>query len=110
MVVSLSTQASVYGRLVVTSTAPVPTDVADGLQTLGAQVALALESAALTEGLSRQRSEARVGALVQNSSDVIMVLDAGLVIRYVTPSVARCARPSPGGPRGHAAAVAGGPL
>jgi PAS domain S-box-containing protein len=65
----------------------VPTDVADGLHTLGAQVALALESAALTEGLSRQRSEARVGALVQNSSDVIMVLDAGLVIRYVTPSV-----------------------
>jgi len=73
----------------VTSTAPVPTDVADGLQILGAQVAMALEGAALAEGLSRQRSEARVGALVQNSSDVIMVLDAGLVIRYVTPSVAR---------------------
>jgi PAS domain S-box-containing protein len=88
VVVALSTQASVYGRLVVTSTAPVPTDVADGLHTLGAQVALALESAALTEGLSQQRSEARVGALVQNSSDVIMVLDGGLVIRYVTPSVA----------------------
>ena len=89
VVVSLYTQASVYGRLVVTSTAPVPTDVADALQILGAQVALALEGAALAEGLSRQRSEARVGALVQNSSDVIMVLDAGLVIRYVTPSVAR---------------------
>jgi PAS domain S-box-containing protein len=89
VVVSLSTQASVYGRLVVTSTAPVPTDVADGLQTLGAQVALALEGAALTENLSRQRSEARVGALVQNSSDMIMVVDAEFVIRYVTPSVAQ---------------------
>jgi len=88
VVVSLSTQASAYGRLLVSSAAPVPRDVADGLQTLGAQVALALESAALTEGLSRQGSEARVGALVQNSSDVIMVLDAALVIRYVTPSVA----------------------
>ena len=85
--VSLSTQASVHGRLVVTSTLPVPTDVVDGLRTLGAQVALALEGAALSEGISRQRSEALVGALVQNSSDVIMVLDAGLVIRYVTPSV-----------------------
>ncbi len=84
----LSTQASVYGRMVVTSTATMPADVADGLHTLGAQVALALESATLTEGLSQQRSEARVGALVQNSCDVIMVLDAGLVIRYVTPSVA----------------------
>ncbi len=89
IVVPLATQAAVYGRLVVTGSAPVPTDVVDGLHTLGAQVALALESAALTAGLSRQRSESRVGALVQNSSDVIMVLDAQLVIRYVTPSVTR---------------------
>jgi PAS domain S-box-containing protein len=88
VVVPLSTQAAVYGRLVVSSTAPVPTDVVDGLRTLGAQVALALEGAALTEGLSLQRSEARVGALVQNSSDMILVLDAELVIGYVTPSVA----------------------
>ena len=89
VVVPLATQAADYGRLVVTSAAPVPTDVLEGLQTLGAQVALALEGAALSEGLNRQRSEARVGALVQNSSDVIMVLDAGLTIRYVTPSVTR---------------------
>jgi PAS domain S-box-containing protein len=88
IVVPLSTQAAAYGQLVATSTAPVPNDVVDGLRTLGAQVAMALEGAALTEGLSRQRSEARVGALVQNSSDVILVLDAGLVIRYVTASVA----------------------
>ena len=86
LVVALSTQASVYGQLVVTSPTPLPTDVTDGLHTLGAQVALALESATLTQDLSRQRSEARVGALVQNSSDVIMILDAALVIRYVTPS------------------------
>ncbi len=87
LVVALSTQAALYGRLVVSSTSQMPTDVADGLHTLGAQIAMALESTALTEGLSRQRSEARVGALVQNSSDVIIVLDADLVIRYVTPSV-----------------------
>jgi PAS domain S-box-containing protein len=88
VVVSLTTQAAIYGRLVVASKVPVPTDVADGLRTLGAQVALALEGAVLTEHLSRQRSETRVGALVSNSTDVILVLDAGLVIRYVTPSVA----------------------
>lgn len=87
LVIVLSTRASVYGQLVVTSTASLPTDVADGLQTLGAQVAMALESAALTQDLNRQRSEAQVGALVQNSSDVIMVLDAAFMIRYVTPSV-----------------------
>jgi PAS domain S-box-containing protein len=87
LVVPLSTQAAIYGRLVLISAMPVPTYVIDGLRMLGAQVALALEGAALTEDLSRQRSEARVGALVRNSTDVIMVLDAGLVVRYVTPSV-----------------------
>ncbi len=94
-VVPLRTKTSTYGQLGVSSAAPVPTDVVDGLNTLGAQVALALESAALTEDLSRQRSESRVGALVQNSSDVILVLDAGLVIRYVTPSVSRVFGHSP---------------
>jgi PAS domain S-box-containing protein len=87
LVVPLSTQAAIYGRLVLISAVPVPTDVVDGLRTLGAQVALALEGVALTEDLSRHRSEARVGALVRNSTDVIMVLDAALVIRFVTPSV-----------------------
>lgn len=89
VVVSLSTQARVYGRLIVSGADPLPTDVVDGLRTLGAQVALALEGAALTTGLRRRHSDARVGALVQNSSDVILVLDAELVIRYVTPSVAQ---------------------
>lgn len=88
LVIPLSTQAAIYGRLFVASTRPVPSDVSDGLRTLAAQVALALEGAALTENLSRQHSEARVGALVRNSTDVIMVLDAGLEIRFVTPSVA----------------------
>jgi len=65
-----------------------PHDVVDALETLGAQVALAIEAVALSEGLSEQRTEARVGALVQNSTDMIMLVDADLVIRYVTPSVA----------------------
>lgn len=87
-VVSLATKASPYGRLVLTSASPVPTDIADGINALGAQVALALEAMALGDDLSRQRSEALVGALVQNTSDMILVLDADLSIRYVTPSAA----------------------
>ena len=86
--VSLATRASPYGRLVLTSSRPVPNEVVDGLGTLGAQIALALEAVALSEGLSEQRTEARVGALVQNSSDLILLIDADLVIRYATPSVA----------------------
>lgn len=86
--VSLATRAAPYGRLVVSSREPVPADVADGLQTLGSQAALALEAVALSENLSEQQTESRVGALVQSSSDMIMLVDADLLIRYVTPSVA----------------------
>lgn len=89
VVVDMATQAAHYGRLILTGASAVSTDVMDGLQTLGAQVALALEASALGEVLSRQRSEAQVGALVQNSSDMIMVIDADLLIRYATPSVAK---------------------
>jgi PAS domain S-box-containing protein len=87
VVTALSTQAESYGRLSVTSAAPVPIDIVDGLQTLGAQVALALESVAINERFNEDRREAWVGALVQNATDVILVLDARLRIRYVTPSV-----------------------
>lgn len=96
LVIPLATQAAIYGRLFVASTRPVPADVQDGLRTVAAQVALALEGAALTEDLSRQQSEARVGALVRNATDVIMVLDAGLEIRFVTPSVAHVLGHRPG--------------
>jgi len=88
VVVSLATRAVPYGELVVTSGTPVPPDVVDALETLGAQVALAIEAVALGEGLSERRSEARVAALVQSSSDLIMLVDSELRIRYVTPSVA----------------------
>lgn len=87
IVIPMSTQAAVYGHLAVTGAETVSVDLVEGLHTLGAQAALALEAAAFNERFVEQRREAWVGALVQNSSDVIMVLDADLVIRYVTPSV-----------------------
>ena len=61
----------------------------DGLQALSSQVALALESAAVTEQLLRRQSEARFSSLVQNSTDVIMVVDADSTIRFMSPSVER---------------------
>jgi diguanylate cyclase (GGDEF)-like protein/PAS domain S-box-containing protein len=50
-------------------------------------VALALDSAALTEDLLRQQTEARFRSLVQNSTDVVMVVDVDSTVRYVSPSV-----------------------
>ena len=50
-----------------------------------AQLALALEGEMLTEDVHRRQSEARFASLVQNSSDVITVVDAHFAIRYIAP-------------------------
>jgi diguanylate cyclase (GGDEF)-like protein/PAS domain S-box-containing protein len=75
------------GLLVVGSTSPLPRPNRDTLEALMSQVALALDSAALTEDLLRQQTEARFRSLVQNSTDVVMVVDVDSTVRYVSPSV-----------------------
>ena len=57
------------------------------LEVVGNHTALALDSAILTEDVIR--SETRFRSLVQNSSDVITVVDPNGVIRYLSPTVAR---------------------
>ncbi len=59
------------------------------LDALAMQVALALESAALTEEVHRRRGEARFGSLVQHASDLITVIDADGAISYQSPSIER---------------------
>lgn len=61
----------------------------DSLEALSSQVALALDSAALTEDLLRRESAARFSSLVTNSSDVVMVVDADSTMQYISPSVER---------------------
>ena len=61
----------------------------DSLTALSTQVALALESAALTRNLLQQQSEARFASLVSNSSDVVCVVTRDTTISYVSPAVAR---------------------
>jgi diguanylate cyclase (GGDEF)-like protein/PAS domain S-box-containing protein len=75
--------------LCVGGAAPLSQSTCDVLETLSSQAALALESAALTEDLVRRRSEARFSSLVQNSSDVVIVVTADSAVRYVSPSVER---------------------
>ena len=60
-----------------------------GLHTLATQVSLALDSEALTEEVHRRASEARISSLIQNSSDLITVLDAQAKVIYQSPSIER---------------------
>ena len=75
------------GVLAVLPNAPLKRATEESLATLGAEVALALQSAALTEETLNQRSEARLGALIKNASDVICIVGRDTAIRYLSPSV-----------------------
>ena len=57
------------------------------LEALAAQAMLALESKKLAEEAFRRRAERRFRSLVQNSADLIVVVDLELAIRYAAPSV-----------------------
>ncbi len=75
------------GAIRVTGVRALAWHVHQGLSTLASQTALALESVELGEDLLERRSEARFRTLVQNSTDIIAVLEEDLAVRYVTPSV-----------------------
>jgi diguanylate cyclase (GGDEF)-like protein/PAS domain S-box-containing protein len=87
--VRLTVQGDFRGAFVIQTRHRLSRAACDGVETLAAQVALALEGTALVADLHERRSSARFRALVQNSSDVIAVLEQDLTIRYHTPSVER---------------------
>jgi diguanylate cyclase (GGDEF)-like protein/PAS domain S-box-containing protein len=59
------------------------------LRALATQVALALDSATLTEEVHRRRGEARFSSLVQHASDLITVVGPDGRITYQSPSIER---------------------
>jgi diguanylate cyclase (GGDEF)-like protein/PAS domain S-box-containing protein len=87
--VPLFVREQLGGLLTVTSELPTSRSIRGGLDALCSQIALALESALLTEDLYRRQSEARFAALWENSSDVMTILQADSTITYQTPSVRR---------------------
>ena len=74
------------GVLRLTARRPPSSSLRDALVTLVAQVAAALEGADRAEDIMERRSEARFRSLVQNSKDLIAVVEPDLTIRFVTPS------------------------
>jgi diguanylate cyclase (GGDEF)-like protein/PAS domain S-box-containing protein len=88
-VVPLFMRDELRGLLVVSSVGELTRQETDSIGSLSAQVALALESAALTEDLLLRQSQARFASLVANSSDVVMVIDPDTTVRYASPSAHR---------------------
>ena len=88
-VAPLFTLDELSGILVVTVRGELSRQVGESLESLTSQVALALESAALTEDLLIQQSQARFASLVKNSSDLVMVIEADTEIKYASPSASR---------------------
>jgi diguanylate cyclase (GGDEF)-like protein/PAS domain S-box-containing protein len=75
-----------HGVLAVDAGRPVDVDTQEAIRALANGVALALDGIEMADQLLRQRAEARFQALVQHSSDAILVVDAGGRIEYSSPS------------------------
>ena len=88
-VAPLTTRDVLSGIMVVSLPGVLPRTVEDALESLTSQVALALESAALTEDLLIQQSQARFASLVKNSSDLVMLIEPDTTVTYASPSAER---------------------
>jgi len=89
LVVPLRVREEVRGFAAIGGRSPVPAHLAGSVSALASEAALALEGAELAEDLHRRQSEARFRSLVQNSSDVMTIVERDGTIRYVSPSVRR---------------------
>jgi len=66
-----------------------PNRLARACEAVASTVSLALEGAELAERLVDERSEQRFGAMIRNSSDIVLVLRADGTVRFLSPSVTR---------------------
>jgi len=87
LVVPLRSADSLIGALLVCGDARQLVLMQDAIQALGFKVALALQRIALADEVHRRASEAHFRSLIQNASDVILVVGADNQITYQTPSV-----------------------
>jgi diguanylate cyclase (GGDEF)-like protein/PAS domain S-box-containing protein len=86
-VVPILAQGRLAGAVALLDATAASAPTRNSLETLAGQVGLALESAALTETLVRTQSEARLSALVQHSTDVILVITPDTTVEYASPSI-----------------------
>ena len=89
LVQPLRSADSLIGAVLVVGDRRQLTLMQDAIQAIGFKVALALQRIALARELHQRASEAHFRALIQNASDVILVVGTDNQITYQTPSAAR---------------------
>ncbi|MCU1455257.1 MAG: domain S-box protein [Acidimicrobiales bacterium] len=89
LVAPLVARNQLSGAIVVTTRVPLSRSVRNSIESLASTVSLALESALLTEDLLRRRSERRFRALVDNSSDIVLVITEHRRITFASPAAQR---------------------
>jgi diguanylate cyclase (GGDEF)-like protein/PAS domain S-box-containing protein len=92
----IATADQLKGIIVVESSDELPIDLTNTVETLAAQVGLAIDREELTEAFHARRSESRFQTLVQSASDVILIARPDTTIVYQTPSALRILGYEPG--------------
>ncbi|MGA8724361.1 MAG: EAL domain-containing protein [Acidimicrobiales bacterium] len=78
-----------HGLIAARSKGKFPPQLLGSIEALAAVVELAVDREAMTEMIHARRSEARFQTLVQNASDVILIIRPDMTITYQTPSARR---------------------
>jgi PAS domain S-box-containing protein len=74
------------------------TTTRNAIEVLAAQAALAMERIWLTEAMARSDTDRYLRAVVQNASDVVLIVEPSGEIRYASPSLATVVELDPSGP------------
>jgi diguanylate cyclase (GGDEF)-like protein/PAS domain S-box-containing protein len=87
LLVPLKAREHPRGVLAIVSPRTIGLELRQSIELLAGHVTLALESAALTEEVARRRSERRFRALVEQSSDLVIVVGTDGLVSFVSPAI-----------------------
>jgi diguanylate cyclase (GGDEF)-like protein/PAS domain S-box-containing protein len=93
---ALDSRGTPQGFITITSLTGMPIELKNAVEILAAQVELALDREVMTEIVHLRRGEERFQTLVQNASDVILVVRPDTTITYQTPSALKILGYEPG--------------
>jgi diguanylate cyclase (GGDEF)-like protein/PAS domain S-box-containing protein len=87
LLVPLKAREHPRGVLAVVSPRTIGVELRQSIELLAGHVTLALEGAALAEEIARRRSERRFRALVEQSSDLVLVVGTDGLVSFVSPAI-----------------------